>query len=134
MPESLEAETIFILDDEEMIRDLGTRILTEAGYSVITASNGQEALELYKGKSDEISLVILDIIMPEMGGKHCLEELLKIDPKAKVIVACGFSEGGSMKDVRDGGAKGFVSKPFDKSRILQVLRETPDSEQDAAQS
>ncbi len=70
------SETILLVDDEEFIRDLGSRILTNAGYKVFTASNGKEALEVYHKQADEIALVILDLIMPEMAGKQCLEGLL----------------------------------------------------------
>ena len=80
-------ETILLVDDEELVRDLGKRILERSGYTVLTAANGKEALDLYNREMGKISLVILDLIMPEMGGKQCLEELLKIDPKARVLIA-----------------------------------------------
>ena len=65
-------ETILLVDDEEFVRDLGKRILERSGYTVLTAANGKEALDLYKRERGNISLVILDLIMPEMGGKQCL--------------------------------------------------------------
>ena len=76
-------ETILLVDDEKSIRKLGEQMLRMAGYRVLTATNGREALEVYRSNQDRIALVILDLIMPEMGGKQCLEELLKIDPKVK---------------------------------------------------
>ncbi len=77
-------ETILLVDDEEFVRDLAERILGKAGYTVLTASNGREALEMFRKQKQEISLVILDLIMPEMGGKQCLWELMKINPDLKV--------------------------------------------------
>ena len=67
-------ETILLVDDEESVRDLGARILSRAGYTVITANNGKEGLDLFTRERARISLVILDLIMPEMGGKDCLKE------------------------------------------------------------
>ncbi len=117
------SETILLVDDEDFIRDLGSRILGKAGYKVITASNGKEAVEVYQVQGDEISLIVLDLIMPEMGGKQCLEEILKIDPSGKVIIASGFSANGPTKDALEAGAKGFVSKPYDIRQLLEVIRE-----------
>jgi CheY-like chemotaxis protein len=71
------AATILLVDDEEFIRDLGSRILEKAGYKVITAANGKEALETYEREQDEIALVLLNLLMPEMVGKECLEKLFE---------------------------------------------------------
>ena len=122
------SETILLVDDEQLIRDLGSRILTKAGYRVIIASNGKEALETYKTQSDDIALVILDLIMPEMGGKHCLEGVLSLNPSAKVIIASGFSADGPTKDALAVGAKGFVNKPYNIRQVLEVVREVLDAE------
>jgi len=119
-------ETILLVDDEELIRDLGQRHLSRAGYTVLTALNGQEALEIYERQRADISLVLLDLIMPEMGGRECLEELLRIDPQVKVLIASGFSVNGPTRDAIEGGARGFVSKPFDMKRLLQTVRKVLD--------
>lgn len=121
-------ETVLLVDDEDLIRDLGSRILTRAGYTVLTASNGREALEVFRNEGNRISLVLLDLIMPVMGGKQCLEELLKIDPNIKVIVASGYSATSTYSVTSVLGAKAAVGKPFDTKQILQVVRETLDSE------
>jgi two-component system, cell cycle sensor histidine kinase and response regulator CckA len=122
------SETLLLVDDEELIRDLGSRILIKVGYKVIKASNGKEALRVYQQRSDEISLVILDLIMPEMGGKQCLEGLLSLDPSAKVIIASGYSANGPTKDALAAGAKGFVNKPYDIRQLLEVVRGVLDAE------
>ncbi|MEW6352278.1 MAG: PAS domain S-box protein [Thermodesulfobacteriota bacterium] len=115
-------ETVLLVDDEEMIRDLASRILTRAGYEVITACNGKEALETYQARRDEISLVILDLIMPEMGGRECLEMLLSLDHDVRVVIASGYSADGSAKDTLSAGARGFLRKPYEVRQVLDVVR------------
>jgi len=121
------SETILLVDDEELIRDLGAKILTRAGYKVIASSNGQEGLEAYQARSHEISLVLLDLMMPEMGGERCLEELLKINPEARVVIASGYSLNGSTKDALRVAARGFVDKPYDVRQLLETVRDVLDS-------
>ena len=100
-------ETILLVDDEAPIRSLGIRLLGKGGYTVLTAPDGQAAIEMYERHGSEISLVILDLLMPEMGGKQCLERLLKIDPKLKVIIATGYSAE-NVKEITSGnGARGY---------------------------
>jgi two-component system, cell cycle sensor histidine kinase and response regulator CckA len=121
-------ETVLLVDDEEFLQDLGKRILERSGYTVLIAANGKEALNLYRRERGKISLVILDLIMPEMGGKQCLEELLRIDPKARVLIASGFAANGQTKEAIEKGARGFVDKPYNVKRMLQAVRGVLDSE------
>jgi two-component system, cell cycle sensor histidine kinase and response regulator CckA len=116
------SETILLVDDEPLIRDFGSRILMRAGYKVIAASNGKEALELYQACCHEIAVVILDLIMPEMGGKQCLAGLLSLDPSAKVIIASGYSASDATREALTSGAKGFVNKPYDMRQVLNIVR------------
>ena len=109
-----------------MIRDLCSRILTKSGYNVVTASNGKEALELYREQREKISLVVLDLIMPEMGGKQCLEGLLTLDPAVKVVIASGYSGKETTKEALTSGAKGFIDKPYDVRQVLEVVRSVLD--------
>ncbi len=119
-------ETILLVDDEELVRDLGARILSKAGYQVLTATNGKEALDLFEKERRQLSLVILDLIMPVMGGKECIKELLKIDPQAKVLIASGFSADTSTDEILGLGAKEFVTKPFRFKELLRQVRKTLD--------
>jgi PAS domain S-box-containing protein len=119
-------ETILLVDDEESLRELGSRILSEYGYRVMTASNGKEALELYQREDAGISLIILDLIMPEMDGRKCLEEVLRVNPKARVVLASGYSESGPGSGAMTGGAKGFVHKPYNMRQLLTTIREILD--------
>lgn len=119
-------ETLLLVDDDKQIRDFGERVLTLSGYIVLTAANGREALEVYAKSRNEISLLILDLNMPLMGGKECLQELLKIDPDVRAIIASGFYVDGPTKQIIEAGAKGFVQKPFDSKQLLETVRKALD--------
>lgn len=120
-------ETILLVDDENLLLELGQRILTRAGYTVLTARNGKEALEVYQKEGNRIALVVLDLMMPEIGGKRCLEELLKVNPEARVLIASGYSLNGSTKATLKVAAKGFVAKPYDVRQLLETVRDVLDS-------
>jgi len=122
------SETILLVDDEEAIRELGEDIFTRFGYTVLMASDGESALEIYSEKKEEINLVILDIIMPGIGGRRCLEKLLKMNPRVKVIIASGYSINGPTKEVLEAGAKGFISKPYDMRGMLKTVRKILDED------
>ncbi len=121
------ATTILLVDDDESIRDLGERILKRAGYNVLTAPCGKEALDIYGQEHDRIALVILDLNMPRMGGDEFLGKLLKIDPAVKVIICSGLSPGEITESMKF-QAKGFVNKPYDISGLLQTVRDVMSKE------
>jgi PAS domain S-box-containing protein len=120
-------ETVLLVDDEDSIREVAEQFLTQAGYKVLTATNGREALEVYRSKQDSIALILLDLIMPGLGGKQCLEELLEMNPTVKVIIASGYSVNGHTKDAIECGAKGFVSKPYGMRDLLTIVRRVLDA-------
>jgi len=124
------AQTILLVEDEEHIRDLGRRYLSRAGYNVVEAGNGREALDLYKKNQNNISLIILDLIMPEMGGKQCLEELFKLNPNLKVLIASGYSADELLEKAVQKMARGFVGKPFDRKELLRAVRNVLDEDED----
>jgi two-component system cell cycle sensor histidine kinase/response regulator CckA len=119
-------EAILLVDDEEILRDIGRDILERFGYTVLLAPDGESALELYGKRAKDISLVILDLVMPGMGGKQCLGRLLKMNPEAKVVIASGYSISGNAKDVLEAGARAFVSKPYEINQMLGVVRKVID--------
>jgi CheY-like chemotaxis protein len=121
-------ELILIVDDEESIRRLGTRLLQKAGYNTLTAKNGLEAIEVFRDRKDDVSLVILDLIMPEMGGKKCLEELFRINPDLKVLVASGYSAEAPVEEVMAMGARKFLAKPYSRRDLLESVRKTLDTD------
>jgi two-component system, cell cycle sensor histidine kinase and response regulator CckA len=119
-------ETILLVDDDDRVRAMAQEMIQERGYQVIIARSGEEALEIYAAHKDDISLVILDLIMPGMGGKRCLEELLLFNPDVKILVASGYSLDGLGQDEQGTGAKGFVNKPYDAKHILAAIRNVLD--------
>ena len=121
-------ETVLLVDDEEFVRELGARMLTKQGYTVLTAASGPEAVQVYLREGERISLVILDLIMPEMGGEKCLEEILAIDPRAKILISSGATIEGRKKETVESQAKGFVSKPFQLREMLKAVRKVLDSQ------
>jgi two-component system cell cycle sensor histidine kinase/response regulator CckA len=120
-------ETILLVDDEEFIRELGVDVLGQAGYKVLTASNGEQALEVYRKEQTHIDLIILDLIMPGTGGSKCLEELLKIGPQARVLIASGYSPDASTKGALEAGAAAFINKPYDNKQLLKLVRKILDN-------
>ncbi|GKT06793.1 response regulator [Desulforhabdus sp. TSK] len=121
------SETILLVDDEDYIRDLGNQILTKFGYSILMAENGQVALDMYRSHWKSIDLVLLDLIMPGISGTECLKELRTINPDVKVVVISGYSPDGSTDELFQLGARGFISKPYQMTQMLQVTREVLDS-------
>ena len=91
--------TVLLVDDEEMVLEVGEELLTHLGYEVLLAENGQEALELYKKNQNEIDLVLLDMVMPVMGGGETFDRMKEIDTNVKVLLSSGYSlEGGALPD------------------------------------
>lgn len=112
---------ILLVDDEEIIRDVGRSLLESLGYRVIMASNGKEAIEIYRERTNEISLIIIDLVMPVMDGESAFKEIKRINPKVKVIISSGYSA--DKKDVlRNTGVKGFISKPFRLGNIAEIVK------------
>jgi PAS domain S-box-containing protein len=119
-------ETILLVDDEEMVRNLGKRILERHGYTVLSATNGKEALTIYAREKGKIAVVILDLIMPVLGGWQCLQELLIMDPGVNVLISSGYASGGTVNEPARFGAKAFVPKPYNAAQMLQTLRDILD--------
>ncbi len=105
-----EKGTVLLVDDEQLVRDLGTRILSRAGFQVLTAGSGIEALEIYRTNLPDIEVVILDMIMPEMGGEQCLQRLVELNPGVRIVCTSGYAE--APREDRQDGFIGFVRKPF----------------------
>jgi PAS domain S-box-containing protein len=119
-------ETVLLVDDETAIRELGERTLLMSGYKVLKASDGESALEIYQEEHEKIDLVILDLIMPGMGGRKCLEKILEINPRAKVMIASGYAPDGTSDNPVEKGAKALVPKPFNINQLLQAIRKVLD--------
>jgi CheY-like chemotaxis protein len=113
-------ETILLVEDEEKVRHVAERFLSGAGYKVIVAVNGREALELYASHREEIALVILDWIMPEMGGRECLETLKNLNGSVRVIIASGYAIDASELKSFPNNVRSSISKPY---RLVDLLTE-----------
>ena len=120
-------ETVMLVDDEEMILDVGTEFLKLMGYRVLTAENGTQALQLYEEKRDEIALVILDMVMPDMTGGDCFDKLRDVNPTVKVLLSSGYSVDGQASKILDRGCNGFIQKPFKIEHLSKKIREILDS-------
>ncbi|MEW5949538.1 MAG: PAS domain S-box protein [Thermodesulfobacteriota bacterium] len=119
-------ENILLVDDEEVVRDLGREVLESYGYKVIPAADGIEAVSIYEKQKDGIDLIILDMIMPRMGGIETFERLQAIDPTVKVIVSSGYSSDGHYQAVVQKGAKGFIQKPYKIDELTGMVRHVLD--------
>jgi len=118
---SMGTETILMVDDEEMILDFGRDLLVKYGYDVMTANSGKQATEIYRKHQQKIDLVILDMIMPEIGGADTYDKLKGINPNIKVLLASGYSIDGQASKIISRGCSGFIQKPFDiKSLSIEI--------------
>jgi len=119
-------ETILLVDDEEVIIAVSEEILKSLGYNVLTARGGREAIEKYKANRERISLVILDMVMPEMGGGETFEGLKEINPEVKAILSSGYSLNAQAIRIMEKGCYAFIQKPFTIFSLAQKIREVLD--------
>ena len=120
-------ETILMVDDEASITNFASKALDLFGYKSMTASSGEDAIEIYKENQKIIDLIILDINMPGMGGFKCLNYLSAINPALKVIVSSGYSEDPMIQKCLDLGAMAYLSKPYKILDMLNTIRDVLDS-------
>ncbi len=115
--------SILLVDDEEMILEVASRMLEKLGYRAITANSGAQAVEIVRQKADEIDLIILDMIMPVMGGSETFDRIRQIDPEATVLLSSGYSLNGQAIEILQRGCHGFIQKPFSLSELSQKVKE-----------
>jgi PAS domain S-box-containing protein len=120
-------ETILLVDDEPMVRDLGTEILRGYGYQVVEAADGVEALEIFRQKRAEIDLVILDLLMPKLSGKETLERLRQLDSTLKILICSGYGSREPDSKLLDGDRQTpLVHKPFKPEELVYAVRKMLD--------
>jgi signal transduction histidine kinase/CheY-like chemotaxis protein len=115
--------SILVIDDEEIIRNVARDILHELGYDALLASSGKEGVKIYADKKDVVGLVILDMIMPEMGGKETFKKLKEINPDVKILISSGYSKGSHEEVILDAGEAGFIQKPYNINEIAEIIKE-----------
>jgi signal transduction histidine kinase/CheY-like chemotaxis protein len=119
-------ETILLVDDEVGTREYGKELLQGYGYTVLSASSGEEALEILQGKRHPIHIVILDWIMAGMGGKQCLKEILRFDPQARILVATGYAGSDLEEEALECGAAAVMNKPLRAQAMARTIRNVLD--------
>jgi two-component system, cell cycle sensor histidine kinase and response regulator CckA len=122
-------ETILLIDDEEMILDVGSQLLTGLGYAVMTAKGGKNGVEIFSENREKIDLVILDIIMPDIGGSETFDRLRDVYGEVKVLLSSGYSLDGQAKEIMEKGCKGFIQKPFTMEALSKRIREILEKEE-----
>jgi two-component system cell cycle sensor histidine kinase/response regulator CckA len=120
-------ETVLLVDDENMIIEVGAEILEALGYDVFTARSGSEAVDVFEANKDRIDIVVLDMIMPGMGGGDAYDQLREIKPDVKVLLSTGYSLKGEASEILKRGCNGFIQKPFNIKKLSHKLREILDS-------
>jgi PAS domain S-box-containing protein len=114
---------VLLVDDEDSVRALGARMLERIGFQVLVASDGQEALELYQVRREEIVLVLLDLTMPYMDGEETFRQLRRLDPQIRVVMSSGYTETEMAPRFTGQRLYGFLQKPYTLEALTQCLRE-----------
>ncbi len=117
------ARTILLVEDEGIVAEIGRQMLERLGYQVLVAQSGAEALTLYTQHQAEIDLVILDMIMPGMGGGVVFDRLHSLSPETPVLLSSGYSLNGQALDILKRGCRGFIQKPFNIEQLQQKINE-----------
>jgi two-component system cell cycle sensor histidine kinase/response regulator CckA len=116
-------ETVLLIDDDDMVVDVGELILKESGYDVVSTKSGKEAIEIYKENHSRIDIVILDMILPDMGGRAIYDRLKEVNPGIKVLLASGYDKDYQGSDIMECGCDGFIQKPFNMDLLTKKIRE-----------
>ncbi|MCP3963908.1 MAG: response regulator [bacterium] len=114
---------MLVVDDEQMVRSLAKRILEKFGFQVMTAEDGQQAVEIFRHHADEFVAVLLDVTMPNLDGAETFGELRRLRPDIKVILSSGYVEGEAMKGITREDLAGFLHKPYMPMQLIDMLRE-----------
>jgi len=114
------------VDDEEMIIDVGKSMLEKLGYQVVVAKSGQQAFDVIRRKGDEIDLLILDLIMPEIDGGKAFDLIRDIQPDLPVMLSSGYALNGQAIEIMKRGCNGFIQKPYNISELSQKIRKVLD--------
>ena len=115
--------TVLLVDDEETVLEVGRELLKAMGYQVLIARDGKEAVEIYKEKQDNIDIVLLDMVMPNIGGGEAYDRMKEINPHIKVLLASGYSIYGEASEILERGCNGFIQKPYKMEDLSERIRD-----------
>ncbi len=121
------SETVLVAEDNDLVRDLTVSVLTEAGYSVITAADGEEAIRTFEANQDHVRLLLLDAIMPRKNGREVYEAICRIRPGVKTLFMSGYAADILEKELIPDQGVSFISKPVSPAALLKKIRETLDN-------
>lgn len=113
--------TILLVDDQDLVIDVGRDMLSMLGYTVLTAKSGEEALAVFEAQHDVIQLVLLDYVLPGMSGCEIFDKLREIRPDIKVMVSSGYSRDGEAAALLEKGCVGYIQKPFSLLELSQKV-------------
>ena len=114
---------ILVVDDDKVMRTVAQAILEDLGYEVLLAEDGQKALTIFLEKSEVIDLVLLDMMMPVMNGRDCFNAMKRHDPEVRVILSSGFIKEADVLEMKRGGLKGVLRKPYLGAKLSQIVHE-----------
>ena len=111
-----------MVDDEDIIIEVGQEMLNLMLYQALVARSGKEAIKIYEKYKDKINIIILDMIMPDMGGGKVYDKIKEINPDIKVILSSGYSIEGQASEILKRGCNGFIQKPFNIKELSHKIR------------
>ncbi|MAG55094.1 MAG: hypothetical protein CMJ83_02265 [Planctomycetes bacterium] len=118
-----DGHTVLIVDDEDIVRNMAARILRQRGFEVVEARDGAEAVQMYRDRSEEISVVLLDMVMPEMTGSQVFSKLRQVRAGVRVLLTSGYSESYAKDGFGEDDLAGFIQKPYRPSQLVEKIRE-----------
>ena len=121
-------ETLLVVEDELMLLDLLKMLFEDEGYTVLTAMDGEQAINVFQAYRDSIALVLSDMGLPRLGGWEVFQRLREMNPNVQVILASGFVDAAVREDMMKRGAADVLQKPYVPQLILDLVRKTLDSQ------
>lgn len=121
--QDITGERILVVDDEALVRNLAKTVLERQGFRIVTANDGEEALDIYRREAGSIDLILLDYIMPRMNGMQVFKELQQFNPEVRVVFSSGYHTDHDVDQLLAAGAKAFVPKPYRSQELVNRIRQ-----------
>lgn len=115
--------TILLVDDQDLVIDVGRDMISMLGYTVLTAKSGEEALAVFQEHKDVIQLVVLDYMLPGMSGSEIYDRLAAIQPAVRVLVSSGYSKNGEAAALLEKGCLSYIQKPFSLVELSRKIHD-----------